>query len=287
METRQDLFKPLYKQHRRIQYEDLEDVLDPRINAENININGYQLSRHENTWTCESIPGLLIIRDFISIADQKTLVKECLVDFLESPEHLTNLDAHHDLQRPINLFRFNQEEEPRRLQMKNEPLIRDKLRWVTLGGQYNWTEKVYPSFEKGAPGYPEFPESLTRYVASQFNCVPEAAIVNYYSEGDILSPHQDVAELTKQDLVSASLGCSCVFYLGVDRYDKTPLPIILRSGDILIMGGDSRFAFHGVGRVFGGTSPDELSSMDIVTDPDFPGWMKNHRININVRQMQE
>lgn len=281
--SNEDFFKPLYKQHRRIKFDELTEVLDPRTTHSNTEIAGYKLSHEGNRWTCESLPGLLIIHDFLSIEEQQGLVKESVVDFLNSPEHLTNLDAHHEITRPIHLFKTRDHEAG--VLPPKDALIRDKIRWVTLGGQYNWTDKVYPSFEKGTPGFPEFPQSLAKEVAERFDCIPEAAIVNYYKDGDILSPHQDVAELTRQDLVSVSLGCTCIFYLAVDRYDSKPLPIILRSGDILIMGGESRFAFHGVGRVFANTTPHELTSC--VDDPCFPEWIMNHRVNINVRQMRD
>jgi len=283
-----DLFKPLYKAHRRVAFDSLDGVFDPH--AEHDKIGDYEL-HHEvykcgSQWTCTQLPGLQILTNVLTIDQQKQLIKESVVDFLVIPEHLTNLDAHYELERPIHMFA----EGPvpaSSLPTGREAgkLVRDKLRWVTLGGQYNWTTKVYPSFEPGTPGCPFFPQSETAEVSASLGMRPEAAIVNYYSEGDILSPHQDVAELTQKDLVSISLGCACIFYIGLHRHDQTPLPVLLRSGDTIVMGKDARFAFHGVGRVFGNTCPSELLE-NAVSDPNYSDWMGGHRININVRQMR-
>lgn len=271
-----DLFKPLYKSHRRIAPENLE-VFDPHKSI--TEFGGYHLSNTDDGWACEELPGVKILVGKLSIADQKRMLRESLVDFLTNPEHLTNLDAHHKIERPIKMFTESPSE------IAANKLVRDKLRWVTLGGQYNWTTKEYPSFEPGSAGCPLFPASKTADVAASLGMRPEAAIVNYYAEGDILSPHQDVAELSRENLVSISLGCTCIFYIGLERYGHEPLPVLLRSGDILVMGGDARFAFHGVGRVFAHTTPEPLLEGED-TDASFRDWMRDHRVNINVRQMR-
>ena len=68
--------------------------------------------------------------------------------------------------------------------------LRRKLRWLTIGGQYNWTEKKYPA-EKA----PSFPEDIANFVHHIFPSMkPEAAILNVYTPGDTLSVHRDVSE---------------------------------------------------------------------------------------------
>lgn len=44
----------------------------------------------------------------------------------------------------------------------------------------------------------------------------------------------------------ASLGCSCIFLIGHHDRDSTPIPILLRSGDAIIMSGYSRLCYHGM-----------------------------------------
>ena len=114
-------------------------------------------------------------------------------------------------------------------------VLERKMRWVTLGGQYNWTKKAYP---EGAP--PEFPSDVADLIRSLFNGIlePQAAIVNIYSPGDTLSLHRDVSEEVNQPLVSISLGCECLFLIAVED-DTTEngfkhAAVRLQSGDALV-----------------------------------------------------
>ena len=57
-------------------------------------------------------------------------------------------------------------------------------------------------------------------------------------------------------IVSVSLGDAARFVFGgLSRRDPTH-PLILRSGDVLVMGGPSRLRFHGVTRILTGTAPE-------------------------------
>jgi len=53
---------------------------------------------------------------------------------------------------------------------------------------------------------------------------------------------------------------------------------------------EARFAWHGVPKIFSDTCPGYLASwpndggLDVSLSP-WDGWMKNKRINLNVRQM--
>ena len=54
--------------------------------------------------------------------------------------------------------------------------------------------------------------------------------------------------------------------------------------------GEARFAWHGVPKIFPDTCPSHLASWPDVAGLDksssqWHGWMKNKRINLNVRQM--
>ncbi|MDO8373855.1 MAG: alpha-ketoglutarate-dependent dioxygenase AlkB, partial [Polaromonas sp.] len=76
---------------------------------------------------------------------------------------------------------------------------------------------------------------------------PDACLVNRYEPGARLSLHQDRDE---QDLsapiVSVSLGLPAVFLFGsISRSDK-PQRHRLAHGDVVVWGGPSRLAFHGV-----------------------------------------
>ena len=186
-----------------------------------------------------------------------------------------------------------------------------KLRWITLGGQYDWTNKVYP-----AGPSPPFPTDIKRLIDEIFPMQAEAAIVNLYSPGDTLSVHRDVSEACAQPLVSISLGCDAFFIVGIEeQQDTTPRTkestlsdaavtpatttnmlrsavIRLRSGDAVLMSGQSRYAWHGVPRVLPGTCPAYLQDWPALGSEEnkqrfaaYKGWMTGKRINLNIRQM--
>lgn len=173
-----------------------------------------------------------------------------------------------------------------------------KLRWMTLGGQYNWTKKAYPL---GVP--PDFPEDIAALIRGIFPHIrPEAAIVNVYSPGDTLSIHRDVSESSDAGLVSISLGCEAIFIVGLeDPSTKVTRHTVirLRSGDAVYMTGPSRFAWHGVPQILADTCPpwlsawpaggndSEAASQDDSRFEPWRGWMVNKRVNLNVRQLTD
>lgn len=163
--------------------------------------------------------------------------------------------------------------------------LQKKLRWATLGGQYDWTRKEYP---EGSP--PPFPPDIAALVKALFpEMDAQAAICNLYSGGDTLSLHRDVSEVCDRGLASMSIGCDALFVIGLSRdpevaagVESESIVLRIRSGDAVFMSGPSRFAWHGVPKVLKGTCPEWLSSW-----PNGTGFMKNKRVNLNVRQMQE
>ncbi len=128
------------------------------------------------------------------------------------------------------------------------------LGWVTdaqRGYRYQATHPV-----TGAP-WPPIPDTLMalwRAVADHPN-PPQACLVNFYDEKARMGLHQDRDE---QDLaapvVSVSLGDDCRFRVGgLSRGDPTQ-SLRLTSGDVVVLGGAARLAFHGVDRIYPGTS---------------------------------
>lgn len=163
-------------------------------------------------------------------------------------------------------------------------VMQKSLRWITLGGQYDWTKKAYPD-EKP----PAFPSDIAGLLNGLFPAMkPQAAIVNLYSPGDTLSLHRDVSEKSDRGLVSISLGCDCLFVIG-NQHSSDGLVIRLRSGDGVYMSEDARFAWHAVPRILPNTCPSVLKSWPAESGQfeDWRGWMSNKRINLNVRQMND
>jgi DNA alkylation damage repair protein AlkB len=157
------------------------------------------------------------------------------------------------------------------------------LRWVTLGGQYDWTNKVYP--DEAPPAFPTDVKDLLEGIFPEMKA--QAAIVNLYSPGDTLSLHRDVAEESDNGLVSVSLGCDCLFVVGLGRDPSDSIVVHLRSGDALLMSKESRFAWHGVPKILPNSCPTYLASWPAEDNQyeEWRNWMKNKRINLNVRQM--
>lgn len=180
-------------------------------------------------------------------------------------------------------------------------VLQRRLHWVTLGGQYDWTNRIYPD---AAP--PMFPADLSAFLTALFpETLAQAAIVNFYTPGDTMMMHRDVSEETDKGLVSLSFGCDCIFMIAPSRPNSTDeitteaqegegkkyLLLRLRSGDAIYMTQESRYAWHGVPKVMKGTCPAYLAEWPAGdTNGEYEawrGWMQSKRINLNVRQMRE
>lgn len=169
----------------------------------------------------------------------------------------------------------------------DEALFR-KVRWTTLGYQYNWTTKTYDFGSEPFP-IPAELQSLAQefvgsvgWVAWPYEC--QAGIVNYYQPRDSLTSHVDRSEPDmRSPLVSLSLGMDAVFVLGrEDRESPKVDAIRVRSGDISVLVGPSRLYFHGVPRILPQTNPAWLPDED---KDKVLGLLKDARININLRQV--
>jgi alkylated DNA repair protein (DNA oxidative demethylase) len=96
------------------------------------------------------------------------------------------------------------------------------------------------------------PEEAARYA-------PDAVIVNVYAPGARLGLHQDGEEPSDAPVVTISLGDTCRFRLaGVDRRTSPFVDVELRSGDLLVFGGENRRIYHGVPKVLDRTGPPTL-----------------------------
>ncbi|MGN0101173.1 MAG: alpha-ketoglutarate-dependent dioxygenase AlkB family protein [Dietzia sp.] len=85
---------------------------------------------------------------------------------------------------------------------------------------------------------------------------PDAALVNLYGRGATMGLHQDRDEASMAPVVSFSLGDACTFRFGTPEHRGRPYTDVrLESGDLVVFGGPSRMAFHGVPKVFDSTAP--------------------------------
>jgi alkylated DNA repair protein (DNA oxidative demethylase) len=85
---------------------------------------------------------------------------------------------------------------------------------------------------------------------------PDTALVNLYGRGSTMGLHQDRDEACMAPVVSLSLGDACTFRFGTPEHRGRPYTDVrLESGDLVVFGGPSRMAFHGVPKVFDGSAP--------------------------------
>lgn len=128
------------------------------------------------------------------------------------------------------------------------------LGWVTDKARGYRYQPTHP--ETGRP-WPAIPEALLALWTdvSGFDKPPEACLVNFYDPDARMGLHQDRDENEfAAPVVSVSLGDQCLFRVGgVSRNDPTR-SLRLSSGDVFVFGGESRLIFHGVDRIYSGTS---------------------------------
>jgi len=101
------------------------------------------------------------------------------------------------------------------------------------------------------------PELLLRIWAalSDYPEPPQACLVNYYSSAARMGLHQDRDEEDfSAPVLSVSLGATCRFRIGGHARTQPTRSFLLASGDVVVMAGVSRLAFHGVDRILPGTS---------------------------------
>jgi alkylated DNA repair protein (DNA oxidative demethylase) len=88
---------------------------------------------------------------------------------------------------------------------------------------------------------------------------PDAALINFYDASAKLGMNQDKEERSYAPVVSLSIGDTCTFRFGNPATRGKPYTDIeLRSGDLFVFGGPSRWAYHGVPKVFADTGPPFL-----------------------------
>lgn len=255
------------------------------------------------------LTGLLILPSLVPPAVQTVLLDRLVHRDLSNPKHQTNLHLHYDLPYPEQQGQgtdgsfFSISPDSTASFVPKDPIVHKpltikqvmqrRLHWMTLGGQYDWTNRVYP---EELP--PQFPSDVGGFLETLFpETEAQAAIFNLYTPGDTMMMHRDVSEETDKGLISLSFGCDGLFMISPneprsDSYvgDKQYLLLRLRSGDVIYMTQESRYAWHGVPKVLKDTCPDYLQDWPSREDGEFSdwqGWMKSKRINLNVRQMRD
>jgi alkylated DNA repair protein (DNA oxidative demethylase) len=128
------------------------------------------------------------------------------------------------------------------------------LGWLTDKQRGYRYQPTHPATDKPWPPIPTELLDLWQTL-SGYSKPPEACLVNFYADDAKMGLHQDRDESDLQaPVLSISLGNTCLFRVGgLDRKDATG-SFRLSSGDVVILGGEGRLAFHGVDRIYPGTS---------------------------------
>lgn len=127
------------------------------------------------------------------------------------------------------------------------------LGWVSDVNGYRYRPK-HPDTRAAWPPMPHIVQRAWEDL-SGYSHPPDACLINFYQGKARMGLHQDRDEQDfEAPVVSLSLGDTALFrYGGLDRRHPTT-SLKLRSGDALVFGGPSRLIFHGVDRLYPGTS---------------------------------
>jgi alkylated DNA repair protein alkB family protein 1 len=199
-----------------------------------------------------------------------------------------------------------------------------KLSWATAGYHYDWTARSYHEGAK-SPMPTLLGDLATLFARTSLlvekskstTFTPSASIVNYYNTKSNMGGHRDDLEMAlDKPIISISMGLPAVFLLGGKTKDNSPIvPILIRPGDVLCMGGDCRLNYHGMARLLPVSVHVPEAREDQITSPHLPvsleilarssgenlkseaipendrraleGFLSTHRININVRQVYD
>ncbi|HKQ55135.1 MAG TPA: alpha-ketoglutarate-dependent dioxygenase AlkB [Methyloceanibacter sp.] len=128
------------------------------------------------------------------------------------------------------------------------------LGWVTDKERGYRYQATHPTTGKAWPPIPAMLLELWRALA-RYPAPPEACLVNYYAASAKMGLHQDKDEEDfAAPVLSVSLGDTGIFRLGGRSRQDPTRAFELRSGDVVVLGGDDRLAFHGIDRILAGTS---------------------------------
>jgi alkylated DNA repair protein (DNA oxidative demethylase) len=128
------------------------------------------------------------------------------------------------------------------------------LGWVTDRERGYRYQPTHPVTDRPWPPIPPMLADIWNETSGT-DIQPEACLVNYYGPEARMGLHQDKDEREPAaPVVSISLGDACLFRVGGTRREERTVSFRLESGDVVIIGGESRLAFHGVDRIYPGTS---------------------------------
>ena len=127
---------------------------------------------------------------------------------------------------------------------------------MTSAGRYGWVSdrkgyRYAPRHPSGM-GWPAIPRPLLGMWRNLFPGArePECCLINFYGEGARMGLHQDRDESDfRWPVLSLSLGDDGLFRIGGATRGGPTQSLWLHSGDVVVLSGASRLAYHGVDRI--------------------------------------
>lgn len=133
---------------------------------------------------------------------------------------------------------------------------------MTSAGHFGWVSDQqgyrYEALQSNGLPWPQIPARLIDLWKA---LVPEArppqsCLINYYGENAKMGMHQDKDESDfDQPVLSLSLGDDALFRVGGLKRGGETSSLWLKSGDVAILEGKARLAYHGVERLRFASSP--------------------------------
>lgn len=127
------------------------------------------------------------------------------------------------------------------------------LGWVSDLDGYRY-QATHPVTGEPWPAMPQMLIDLWTALAPD-SPPAEACLINFYETAARMGLHQDRDEETfDAPVVSVSLGDTATFRIGGTARKGPTKSFRLASGDVVVLGGEARLAYHGIDRILAGTS---------------------------------
>jgi len=125
--------------------------------------------------------------------------------------------------------------------------------WVTDAGGYRY-EPRHPLTGRPWPAMPQMLQALWAELGDAATPA-DACLVNRYGPGARMGLHRDVDEADFGfPVLSISLGDTAIFRIGGRSRADPTASVRLASGDVCVLAGEARLAYHGVDRILAGSS---------------------------------
>jgi alkylated DNA repair protein (DNA oxidative demethylase) len=133
---------------------------------------------------------------------------------------------------------------------------------MTSAGRYGWftDRKGYRYVDRHPSGtpWPPIPDGVLAVWRDMVSADrdPDCCLVNWYGAKARMGLHRDADEADYSwPVLSISLGDPGLFRMGGEARSDPTASILLESGDVVVMGGPARRAYHGIDRIrFGGST---------------------------------